>query len=169
MNLWTNKVLLCPSTKVALAFYLQCYKNIYIHVVQVPNLYLLFKKRNTAKGKHGLNYCFFPMCKPFSSLWKKPLYILMEKYPFPGRAKNMYQTGKKKKKKFKKTLFFSFLGWKTCLRMSSAFWAGNSSIKATSEGTETKLHSTWHCLTQSCLNSIMISPNNETLSVASLG
>lgn len=49
--------------------------------------------------------------------------------------------------------------------MSSAFWADNSSIKATSEGTEIMLHSAWHCLTQSCLNSNMISPNNDTLSV----
>lgn len=64
--------------------------------------------RNTAKGKHGLSYCFFPMCKPFPSLWKKPLYILKEKHPFLGRAQNMYQAGGKKKELKKR--FFFFLG-----------------------------------------------------------
>lgn len=45
------------------------------------------------------------MCKPFPSLWKKPLYILKEKHPFPGRAQNIYQA-EGKKKGIKKTLFF---------------------------------------------------------------
>lgn len=109
-----NKVFLCPSTKVALIFYIYCCKNIYIRIFLyirifsiVPNLYLLFKIRNTAKGKHGLSYCFFPTCKPFPSLWKKPLYILKEKHPFPGRAQNMYQAGGKKKE-LKKHFLFSW-------------------------------------------------------------
>lgn len=73
-----------------------------------------------------------------------------------------------KKGSLKNTFFFS-LGWKTCLRMSSAFWAGNSSIKAASEGNETMLRSTWHCLTQSRLNSNVISPSTNTLSVGLTG
>lgn len=61
--------------------------------------------------------------------------------------------------------FFLFSGAKNPVWLSSTFWAEKSSIEATPKGTETMIHGSWHHLTQSCLNSNMISPSNDILSM----
>lgn len=92
-----NKVLLCPSAKVAhiLLILLQKYLHIYTLNSKSPCIIQTEKYR---KGKtwFKLLLFFFLTCEPFPSVWKKPLDLLKEKHPSPQGTQNIYQTGKKK-------------------------------------------------------------------------
>lgn len=60
-------------------------------------------------------------------------------------------------------IFFLFPGVKNCLaELHILSW---KIIYRTSKGTETMIHGSWHHLTQSCLNSNMISPRNAIISM----